>query len=107
MSAPSSARVAERTEASAVESRLAATPPAWHSWVTATGNWAPGLSPDGRRVVFVSDRSGLPRAWVAPVNDTAGAARLLPTGRDHVEAVAWSPGGEWIAVLGAPGGEAT
>ena len=27
--------------------------------------------------------------------------------RDHVEAVSWSPDGEWIAVLGAPGGETT
>ena len=31
----------------------------------------------------------------------------LQTGRDHVEAVSWSPDGDWIAVLGAPGGETT
>lgn len=36
-----------------------------------------------------------------------GIPRQLPIGRDQVEAVSWSPDGAWIAVLGAPGGEAT
>ena len=82
------------------------TAPDWRAWVTAVGSWGGDLSPDGDEVVFISDRSGLPRAWVASTIGTA-TPRLLPTGRDHVEAVAWSPDGEWIAVLGAPGGETT
>ncbi len=86
--------------------------PLWPAWVTACGSWAASPAPDGRQVVLISDRSGLPRAWVVAV-DPAGdspvqdADRELPTGSDHVEAVAWSPDGQWIAVLGAPGGETT
>jgi dipeptidyl aminopeptidase/acylaminoacyl peptidase len=86
--------------------------PIWREWVTAPGSWAPDLSPDGRWVAFVNDCSGIPRAWVALAAGSdagSGAGELveLPTGRDHAEAVAWSADGEWIAVLGAPGGEAT
>ncbi len=81
-------------------------PPAWHSWATAAASWCPDLSPDGTHVAFISDCSGIPRAWIWPV-DGLGPARELPTGRDHAEAVAWSPDGQWIAVLGAPGGETT
>jgi dipeptidyl aminopeptidase/acylaminoacyl peptidase len=85
--------------------------PIWQEWVTAPGSWAPDLSPDGRRVAFVNDCNGIPRAWVTSA--TGAGAELsadlieLPTGRDHAEAVAWSADGEWIAVLGAPGGETT
>ncbi len=78
----------------------------WRSWVTAVGSWGGDLSPDGSEVVFISDRSGSPCAWVAPAFGEA-TPRLLPTGLDHVESVSWSPDGEWIAVLGAPGGETT
>ena len=60
----------------------------------------------GRRVVFISDCSGFPRAWVSRL-DGIRMQVLLQTGRDHAEAVSWSPDGEWIAVLGAPGGETT
>jgi dipeptidyl aminopeptidase/acylaminoacyl peptidase len=42
------------------------------------------------------------------VSRSGGSEMLaLQTGRDHVEAVSWSPDGAWIAVLGAPGGETT
>ena len=81
----------------------------WREWVTAPGSWAPDLSPDGRRVAFVNDCSGIPRAWVSRTTGSGAGSDLteLPTGRDHAEAVAWSADGQWIAVLGAPGGETT
>jgi dipeptidyl aminopeptidase/acylaminoacyl peptidase len=79
--------------------------PDWKAWVGAPGSWGAEPSPDGQRVVFISDCSGVPRAWVC---DLDGRRMLtLQTARDHVEAVSWSPDGEWIAVLGAPGGETT
>ena len=111
MSAPARARVSdlEVTPDQLVvgsDAPDATVEPDWRAWVTAVGSWGGDLSPDGDEVVFISDRSGLPRAWVASTLGTA-TPRLLPTGRDHVEAVAWSPDGEWIAVLGAPGGETT
>ena len=93
-------------DASAPE-RIVGDVPVWHGWVTAPGSWAPDLSPDGRRVAFVNDCSGTPRAWVSPVAGSGSDLVELPTGRDHAEAVAWSADGEWIAVLGAPGGETT
>lgn len=79
--------------------------PDWKAWMSAPGSWGAEPSPDGSRVVFISDCSGFPRAWVSRL-DGSGQV-LLQTGRDHVEAVSWSPDGEWIAVLGAPGGETT
>ncbi len=79
--------------------------PGWKGWVSAPGSWGAEPSPDGSRIVFVSDCSGFPRAWVSAADGSG--MRPLPTGRDHVVAVSWSPDGEWIAVLGAPGGETT
>jgi dipeptidyl aminopeptidase/acylaminoacyl peptidase len=86
-------------------SEPAVTNPDWRDWVAAAGSWGAEASPDGSRVVFISDCSGFPRAWVSGLDGTQ--MRLLSTGRDHVEAVSWSPDGDWIAVLGAPGGETT
>lgn len=117
-----SAGVVAGAAARAVAGAVAATPapearsleaPVWKEWVTAPGSWAPDLSPDGSRVAFVNDCSGIPRAWVTSViGPGSGSHELtevieLPTGLDHAEGVAWSADGEWIAVLGAPGGETT
>jgi dipeptidyl aminopeptidase/acylaminoacyl peptidase len=84
---------------------LAVIRPDWRSWVSAPGSWGAEPSPDGSQVVFVSDGNGFPRAWVCRLDGSGLLA--LQTGGDHVEAVSWSPDGEWIAVLGAPGGEST
>ncbi|HEX4429056.1 MAG TPA: prolyl oligopeptidase family serine peptidase [Frankiaceae bacterium] len=77
----------------------------WRAWVGAPGSWAAEPSPDGTQIVFISDSNGFPRAWVSRLDGSGMVA--LQTGRDHAEAVSWSPDGEWIAVLGAPGGEST
>lgn len=72
--------------------------------VEATASWAPALSPDGGTVAFISDRSGEPRLWVSPLDE--GEPLLLDTGLDPVLNVNWSPDGEWLAFLTAPGGAA-
>ncbi len=87
------------------EADLMVVQPGWKAWMGAPGSWGAEPSPDGSRVAFISDCSGLPRAWVSRL-DGSGMTPLQ-TGRDHVEAVSWSPDGDWIAVLGAPGGETT
>ncbi len=87
------------------DAELAVVHPGWKAWVSAPGSWGAEPSPDGSRVVFISDCQGMPRACVSQL-DGSGML-VLQTGRDHVEAVSWSPDGEWIAVLGAPGGETT
>lgn len=83
--------------------------PTWEQWAGVPGYWSPTPDPHGRAVAMVSDRGGLPQVWVQPLDDVWAprVPRLLPTGDDHVLAVAWSADGQWIACLGAPGGNAT
>lgn len=61
--------------------------------------WAPSPSPDGRRVVFLSDSSGLPLAHVAEVGDAPTPerawSRLLESG-ERVQYAHWSPGAAGI-----------
>ncbi|UOX99833.1 S9 family peptidase [Blastococcus sp. PRF04-17] len=69
----------------------------------APGAWCPALSPEGDRVAYVTDRSGLPRLEVADLDGSAVPAVLsLPT--QEVVSVAWSPDGAWLAYLVSPGG---
>ncbi|MGX6602960.1 S9 family peptidase [Micromonosporaceae bacterium Da 78-11] len=67
-----------------------------------SGSWSPALSPDGRHMAYVSDRSGRPQVWVQPVGSTL--TFLVDTGEAPVAAVAWSTGGGWLACQVAPGG---
>jgi dipeptidyl aminopeptidase/acylaminoacyl peptidase len=64
--------------------------------------WSPSLSPDGKKITFVSDASGQPQAWIVPAE--GGAPVRLVTTTDPVLAVEWSPGGQAIAYVVAPGG---
>src|SRR3954462_12700465 len=69
----------------------------------ASGAWCPALSPEGDRVAYVSDRSGLPRLEVATLDQQTPPAVL--SGPDQeVVSVAWSPDGDWLAYLVSPGG---
>ena len=63
---------------------------------------SPSLSPDGRRIVYVSNESGTPQAWIAPASG-GKPARLTDT-EDPVGGVLWSPDGSRIAYTIAPGG---
>jgi dipeptidyl aminopeptidase/acylaminoacyl peptidase len=61
--------------------------------------WAPTPSPDGRRVVFLSDASGLPLAHTADVGATPAAetswTRLLES-TERVQYAHWAPGAAGI-----------
>ncbi|MFI7030071.1 S9 family peptidase [Microbispora rosea] len=67
------------------------------------GCWTPAPAPDRRAVAYVSDRDGTPRVWVQPVGP-GGRARVVDTGPEPVADVSWSPAGDRLAVLVAPGG---
>src|SRR4051812_39791966 len=57
---------------------------------------APSLSPDGRRVAFITRLSGTPQVWVATT--TSGYPRQVTAFDDPVTGVLWSPDGAWLAV---------
>lgn len=62
----------------------------------------PSFSPDGRRVAFISNLSGVPQVWIAPSD---GGWPSMVTGLDDpVGGVLWSPNGDWLAISVAPGG---
>lgn len=63
---------------------------------------APSFSPDGESIAFVSDRSGVPQAWIAGAD--GGTPRALTSFEDPITWAQWSPDGAWIAVSVAPGG---
>ncbi|MGV9213852.1 S9 family peptidase [Micromonospora sp. RB23] len=65
-------------------------------------DFAPAPSPDGRRVAYVSDRAGAPAVWVRDVD--AVEAVVVPGGDEPVLSVSWSPDGQWLACVVAPGG---
>src|SRR5689334_4540687 len=68
----------------------------------APGAWCPALSPAGDRVAYVTDRSGVPRLEVAPLD--GGAPRVVSGPGEEVVSVAWSPDGARLAYLVSPGG---
>ncbi|MFY9822979.1 MAG: S9 family peptidase [Thermoanaerobaculia bacterium] len=68
-----------------------------------SSSFAPSLSPDGKRVAFLSNRGSLPQVWIADI-DTVGPPKQVGTFEDPVSSVKWSPDGQWLALLVAPGG---
>ena len=63
---------------------------------------SPSFSPDSTRLAFVSDRTGVPQAWVTGVD--GGTPLPVTQGDDPVGRVIWSPDGKWLALSLAPGG---
>ena len=63
---------------------------------------SPTFSPDGKRVAFVSDMTGVPQIWTVPVE--GGWPTLLTSDNDPVGSVIWSPTSDWLAYSLAPGG---
>jgi len=53
----------------------------------------PRFSPDGRRIAFVSDRSGKDEIWIMPVD---GGEAIQLTASEGVGAFAWNPDGRSI-----------
>src|SRR3954468_1134571 len=68
-----------------------------------SSSFAPSLSPDGKRVAFLSNRGGLPQAWIAEI-DKVAPPKQVGSFEDPVSDVQWSPDGQWLALLVAPGG---
>jgi Tol biopolymer transport system component len=65
---------------------------------------SPQFSPDGKRVVFTSDRSGHPEIWVSG-EDGSNAVQLTSFGGPYVTTPRWSPDGTRIAFDSNAGGE--
>jgi dipeptidyl aminopeptidase/acylaminoacyl peptidase len=63
---------------------------------------SPTFSPDGKRIAFVSDMTGVPQIWVMPT--AGGWPTLITDDNDPVGNVIWSPTSDWLAYSLAPGG---
>ena len=63
---------------------------------------SPSFSPDGLRIAYVADLSGVPQVWIVPA--TSGYPRQVTALADPVGAVRWSPKGDWLALSVLPGG---
>ena len=72
------------------------------------GSWCPSISPDGRQIAYVTDRSGLPRLEVAHLDPAGERAdrtpRQVSRPDQEVISVAWSPDGRWLTYLVSPEG---
>jgi len=64
--------------------------------------WSPTFSPDGERLAFVSDLSGVPQLWT--VASDGGWPDRVTALDDQVSGVVWSPEEELLAFSLAPGG---
>jgi Tol biopolymer transport system component/serine/threonine protein kinase len=69
------------------------------------GEYMPTFSPDGRTLLFVSERGGHPRIWQQPILNgrPSGAAQMLT---EHQAAYpTYSPDGQWVAYYRVGQGE--
>ncbi len=64
--------------------------------------WSPSFSPDGGELAFVSDLTGSPQVWRIALS--GGFPEAVTAFDEQVNAVLWSPDGDWLAVESAPGG---
>src|SRR5947209_12294793 len=62
----------------------------------------PSFSPDGKRIAFISNITGIPQVWT--VDARGGWPELVTALDDPVESVRWSPTGDCLAISVAPGG---
>ena len=62
---------------------------------SAAADFSPRWSPDGRKLAFVSTRSGAAQIWLLPLS--GGEARQLTTTSTGASGPVWSPDGQWIA----------
>lgn len=64
--------------------------------------YQPSFSPDGRRLAFLTDITGLPQVWI--VDAAGGWPEQLTFGTDRVSAVAFSPADDWLLFSRDAGG---
>src|SRR6266536_552612 len=62
----------------------------------------PSFSPDGKRIAFVSNLTGIPQIFT--VSSAGGWPDQVTAFEDPVGSVSWSPEGSWLAFSLAPGG---
>ena len=67
---------------------------------------SPALSPDGRQLAFISNRTGPPELWVSD-SDGQDLIRLTDLGGPSVEAPRWSPDGQMLVVVARIDGPAS
>jgi dipeptidyl aminopeptidase/acylaminoacyl peptidase len=60
------------------------------------------FSPEGERIAFVTNASGVPNVWIADAD--GGKLRQVTESEDQVGDVSWSPTGDTLAIDIAPGG---
>lgn len=60
------------------------------------------FSPDGERVAFIGNASGVPNVWMADAD--GGSLRQVTRSEDQVGNASWSPAGDTLAISIAPGG---
>ncbi|MEQ1781951.1 MAG: S9 family peptidase [Hyphomonadaceae bacterium] len=63
---------------------------------------SPSFSPDGSKIAFVSNATGMPQVWI--VSSDGAELQQLTHLTDPVQSVYWSPKGDWLAYDVAPGG---
>jgi eukaryotic-like serine/threonine-protein kinase len=66
---------------------------------------APQISPDGRKVAFISDRSGSAELWVSDAEGKS-LVQLTSFGGPRADTPSWSPDGRLIAFTSLAGGNA-
>ena len=64
---------------------------------------SPAWSPDGKRLAFVSDKTGAPHIYV--MNRNGSSVERLTYGGSYNTSPAWSPDGRWIAYETRVGGQ--
>ena len=65
---------------------------------------SPTLSPDSKRLAFISNESGSPQVWMRSLDSSHPVPRQLTRLPDPVGRVEWSPTGKWLAYTVSPGG---
>ena len=60
-------------------------------------NIHPSVSPDGKKVAFISDRGGLSNVWVMNIDGT-GLEQITKEKKNLIHAPKWSPDGQYIVV---------
>ena len=65
------------------------------------GDVRPRFSPDGRQILFISERSGKPQVWVMPT--TGGEPRQVTDLKSGAAAAEWSPDGKHLLIGGGSG----
>ncbi len=61
-------------------------------------NIHPTFSPDGKRIAFISDRSGLSNIWVMNV-DGSGLKQISQESKHLIHSPKWSPDGDYIVAM--------